>query len=613
MSKVEPDNSAPKTMGWNNRTNIHINTLFFSVVSSLMLTFGFFVFEEISYSLFQKVLLGIFIFLLSSALVYFACRIVVPKRVRIYSFVFSFFLSTIYISFWPIYNSNGEESLRTVFTFFIRNCVYILGLTIVFASIITVLICMIFKLENKLSYTTGEFFKHPMLVASIIFFCWLPCYLSYYPGIMSYDMFAQTPQALGVEPISKYHPPLHTLFWRFCLNLEELTNKNALVTYSVLQMIIMAGCLAYLLYFFANKEVHTIFLTVAMLFFCFNPVVAIFSFIPAKDVLFSGAIIVFSVEMLLLISGQDVKIGCAIRYVISGVLCCLLRNNMIYAFVVALVFILLIVRHCRIRVAVCSMLVMVVFLIINGPIYAKLGFAEGNPREMLSVPIQQISYVVVQRREELSDVDIQNINQYLPTSELWYLYKTRNVDLIKVRFNTECFSNEPGAFFRLWGNIFGRYTDECLVTFLNMNMPYWYPSAETIDPNTIAEYIETCIYTYEQTGYEIKRNSKLPQLNGFYEDFVATAEIKRLAFLSPLFSVTTPIWVLLFTILVLFCRKKTELLAVVLPIFFLWCTYLLGPVPNCRYVFPIMLSYPIYMMLIFQTSKFGALGEEQQE
>lgn len=173
-------------------------------------------------------------------------------------------------------------------------------------------------------------------------------------------------------------------------------------------------------------------------------------------------------------------------------------------------------------------------MIINGPIYAKLGFAEGNPREMLSVPIQQISYVVVQRREELSDVDIQNINQYLPTSELWYLYKTRNVDLIKVRFNTECFSNEPGAFFDC-GEYLWKIYRRMFSDFLNMNMPYWYPSAETMNPNTIAEYIETCIYTYEQTGYEIKRNSKLPQLNGFYEDFVATAEIKRLAFLSPLF------------------------------------------------------------------------------
>lgn len=595
------------------RINKRICVIIFSVVSALMLSYGFFKFEELSaYTVMQKSFLQIFIFLLPGILVYLSSLVIISKCVRVYSTIFSFILAAIYVGFWPIYHSNGEESLRTVFAFFVKNFIYILGLTIVLSATITLMVYLIERIEEKLPLSKGTLFKHPVLVAGIIFFSWLPCYLSYYPGIMSYDMFAQTPQALGVEPLSKYHPPLHTLFWKLCLLIEQYTYKNALVTYSVLQMIIMAGCLAYLFYFFAKKKVHTIFLTIALLFFCLNPVVAIYSFVPAKDVLFSGTIVWFSIEMLSLIGTSKVKWGCSIRFVISGILCCLLRNNMIYAFVVATIFILLVVQHCRIRIAVSTLLIAGIFLIINGPVYAKLGFAEGNPREMLSVPIQQISYVVTRRGEELSDVDIQNIDQYLPSGELWYLYKTRNVDLIKVRFNTENFRNDITAFFKLWGNIFSRYTDECLVTFFNMNMPYWYPSAETIDPNTIAEYIETCIYTYEQTGYYIERSSKLPELNVFYEDFVSSAKIKGLPFLSGVFSITTPIWVLLFTATVLLCRKKVELLSVVLPTFFLWCTYLLGPVPNCRYVFPIMLCYPIYMILIFQPSKFSYIELEEQ-
>lgn len=583
----------------------NIYLLIFSVISALMLSFGLYKFEKISYSPILQVLLYIFVFSITVILICYAHFIRVPKFVRVFGVIFALFLSVIYVAFWPIYFANGNESLRTSVKYLLHNCIYVLGLTILIAAAVTVIIYLIDKADKRLPQSNGTFFRHPILVIAVLFFCWLPCYLSYYPGVMSYDMYAQTPQAMWLEPITKYHPPLHTLFWRMCMVLEWKFNVNALVVYSILQMLIMAACLAYVLYFFANKKVHTIFLTIALVFFCLNPVIAIFSFIPTKDVLFSGALILFSVELLSLINMPKFRWGCAIRFVLFGLLSCLLRNNMIYALVAAFVFTLIILKKCRIRMSVCFVTIVLSYLIVQGPVYDKLGYGEGNSREMLSIPIQQLSYVVVAKGGELTGEDIQNINRYLPASELWYLYKTRNVDLIKVRFNTENFDRDPVAFLKLWANIFSRYTDECLVTFFNMHMPYWYPAAETIDPNTIAKYIETNIYPYEQTGYEIERSSKLPGLNKFYEEFVAGAKLNGPISLARLFSITTPIWMILFTMLVLVCRKKLALLPVVLPTFFLWCTYLLGPVSNCRYVLPIMLSYPIYMILVFQSSRFS--------
>lgn len=581
----------------------------FALFSSFILAYGCYKFEVPKYSAATTVLFFTLLIFVSSIAIFIAKIIPIHTNVRIYSLIFSFLFSCIYICFNPIYIANGNDSLRSSLYYFLSHFPYIYGLTVVLSAILSILIFLISSVEDSLSAKTQAFFTKPLLTTAIIFLCWVPCYLSYYPGIMSYDMFAQTPQALGLEPISKYHPPLHTLFWKMFLEIEKHTGLNALVFYSITQMLILAACLGYTLRLLALKKMHPVFLSLSLIYFCLNPVIAIFSFIPAKDVLFAATLILFITELLYIITSDGINIPSSVRFIIVGSLCCLLRNNMIYAFVVSILFTLLFIRKHRLRIGIYSLAIALCYTVISGPVYDKAGIQGGNPREMLSIPIQQLSYVVVQKGDELTAEDINNINQYLPSSELWYLYKTRNVDLIKVRFNTANFISNPKHFFTLWSNILGRYTDECLVAFLNLNSPYWYPSASTIDPNTIAEYIETCIYTYEQTGYEIYRDSKLPQLNSFYEYIAKNAHVNFPIGFSTLFSITTPIWIILFTMLVLLCKKQYTLLAVVFPTFFLWCTYLLGPVSNCRYVFPIMLCYPVYMLLTFQSSKLSSNEE----
>jgi len=582
-----------------------------SIAGALLLVYGFYVFESPNYSTFKTAIILALLLIVSCISIYGSYFCTISRRTVLYCMGFSMFFTFIYIGFHEIYITNGNCSLLSSLSMLLKHIPYVLGLIIFISCLLIIFLQFISKFDvEQTSKLPGTLFSHPIALALIIFICWIPCYLSYYPGIFSYDMFAQTPQALGAEPISKFHPPLHTLLWKLFLELENLCGLNALITYSITQMIIMACCLSYVLYFFSSRRVHVVFLYISLAYFCFNPAIAIFSFIPTKDVLFSCTLILFVVEILSLISKAAPKYCDYLRIIIFGILCCLLRNNMIYALIVSAVFTCLFVRAYRKSLAICSLIIILFFSLTNGPIYQKIGIQDGNPREMLSVPMQQIAHIALTKSTELTEEDIFEIEKFIPCRTIAYYYRSRTVDLVKFNFKTQTFIDDPKSFIALWLNMFSRYTDSSLVAFFNLNIPYWYPSAASIDPNATIDpsspgyYIETGIYSYEQTGYQISRSSILPALNSIYEEFATTAMINGSFVSSIIFSITTPIWFILLTIFTISYRKRISHLAVLFPILFLWCTYLLGPVSNCRYVFPIMLCYPVFMVLIFQSSKF---------
>ncbi len=47
----------------------------------------------------------------------------------------------------------------------------------------------------------------------IIFISWLPVYLSFYPGVFSYDIMVQTQMLLGVTEFTNQQPVFYTFLW----------------------------------------------------------------------------------------------------------------------------------------------------------------------------------------------------------------------------------------------------------------------------------------------------------------------------------------------------------------------------------------------------------------
>lgn len=540
----------------------------------------------------KNVLLSVSLFLISSVLCSVALRLS-DKRTLICSALLSFGFSFIYLCFRPLYLCVSISDFFTIdrLIFF---PLYFIGLAFFLTSCISILYNLLSRLPST-SCESWALFKRPLFIFLVIILAWVPCYLAYYPGIFSYDMYSQSPQAVGLIPINKHHPPLHTLFWKLCLSLENLTSASALLIYAFIQMVILAASFTYVIRYMAKRAFNNWFILLSLLFFALNPVIAIFSFITTKDVLFTAFFVCLTTELLSIYSSEKTTRRSVLRFILFSCLTCLLRNNMVYALIAAIFFTMIFVRKHRLQIGLYSLISILIFSCINGPIYSSLGIESGNSREMLSVPMQQITYVVLFKQDKLTPAEINEINKYLPTAELHQLYNPRLADFVKDKFNTEEFNKDPLAFLQLWFHLFKQYPVEYVWSFLDLNFPYWYPGAETIDPYSARKYIETYIISGEKFGYTAQRASILPSLLTYYEN-VAAFEFSFP--FTVFFSINTPIWLLLFTILRLINQKRLSCLATLLPAFFLWCTYLLGPVSNCRYVLPLMACYPIYFMLL---------------
>lgn len=267
------------------------------------------------------------------------------------------------------------------------------------------------------------------------------------------------------------------------------------------------------------------------------------------------------------------------------------------AVVAALVF-LLFFKGCRLRLTAVLAGVLAAFLLINGPVFAALKVKKGNSREMFSVPVQQIALVVVRNEKKLTPKEVGKINQFLDYRKLKKLYNPRFADPVKCSYKFNENIDKEKDFIKFWLKLGLKYPKEYITAFLELNIPYWYMDADSVDPYAKRIYIETLAGSNEY--YSVRRNSKLPFLYSRYEKVANYSAFQKLPVISNLFSISTPIWAILFTAFWLIFKKRYRgLLNLVLP-FLLWATYLLGPVSNFRYILPIFMLYPFFVLLIAQ-------------
>lgn len=485
----------------------------------------------------------------------------------------------------------------------LRNCLLSLCSVLVFTVLLAAFACLLIRLAAGKAavrqWKIGNILRMRFSFFGVwvwIFVTWIPCYLAYYPGIFSYDMPEQHEMAAaGFSFYHKGHPPIHTLLWALCLKIGEATGIRAITVYSVLQMLLLSAALSAVVMFLVKKGMPDLLSFLAILFFSINPVVAIMAITPVKDVPFAAFMILTAVELFRLADDPAGCLGNKMFYLRFGIvlcLACLFRLNAIYVYVLTGVGALILLKGLRRRALAAFLLPLLVYLIIEGPVCSALGMMPGNKKEMLSVPIQQLSRVVALHGDELSKEERKEIGKFLPVKGLRHgLYNPRLADPVKVEVKESVIREDLGGFLKLWWKYLSRYPDDYVNAFLSLNLPYWFPDAATPDPYSQRDYIETEIYY--APSYNFERTPILPGLYAFYEKAADYSLFDGIPLVDQLFSITTPLWVLWCCVMILLYARKYNRLMVMMPYVFLHLTYLLGPVSNFRYVFPIFLAYPV--------------------
>lgn len=499
-----------------------------------------------------SILVGLAIFLLENSMLFFV-RILFSilgtvftfyyyskfidkdKRFKIISFIFGLFYSLLFLVGKAVYENNGLFALYSPRI----NIIYSLFSFVGIAVLISFLFVLIVEFIKKISAKKRKEVKFKTFyIFLIIVFVYLTALLAFYPGVYSYDMMSVNRQALNIQAYTHFQPPLFTYIWLFCIKAATLFNVEAATFYAIFQIMIVAIFFTKLLVFIKRKK--EILFIPSFVFVTFNPVFIIFSIIPVKDVLFA---VCFGFFVLYWFEYKNKYL-----LVLFGLLSCLLRNNMIYVLFVFLIIVFFIKR----KQAVVLIWTIILFMLINGPLYNVMGVKKGMSREKLSVPIQQIA-LVVYRHDDKLDEDIKNRIScfFYDYDSILKLYNPRFVDDVKELFYSDYYDENKGDFFKLYLDLFSKYPNEFIVSFLDLNITLWYQKADSVDKYANRDYIEVNIFEDE-----FKRDSKLPLLRSYYEDVASYKTFEKIPFFVNIFSIAFPFWLMIFCFMYSIYQKK---------------------------------------------------------
>ena len=440
-----------------------------------------------------------------------------------------------------------------------------------------------------------------------IFLSWVPVFLITFPGIISYDMISQLDSAANVIS-SNHHPVLHTWLIRVFLRFGEScfsSYETGLGFLSVLQMILLSYALTRMILIIRKHGVSDIIVIAVTLLSAFWFENACLSVSMIKDTLHAAFLILFACHFTEIVLSSDEYRGQKRNYVLLplvGFLMFATRNNGLHIYLFSFVFLLLLrIRKIKksgrfIPLMLVGILPVILFKVYTGPVFSALNIEQGQVREALSVPIQQMQRVAVYNMSELDEADREKINFYIDSLE-WIdpypgrLYTPFGADPAKSCFYSNNYNEDPAAFWKFWFKLGRRFTKQYTVAFLSNSIGFWYPDYYEF------AYVMFNNYSPDALVVPITRKSiwAPEMMTAFYENLCMNGKLREIPVIRVFFVPAYISWALLCVII--YARKKKAYFTNVLPLFLphiaQFGIMMLCPISSFRYAWPLYLIFPI--------------------
>lgn len=435
------------------------------------------------------------------------------------------------------------------------------------------------------------------IVLIVLLLCWLPYYLSYFPGGIYSDTTTTINQVLGA-PLNNHNPILYALIIKAFVMLGMKIQGSlqlGIELFSIFQVLIMAITFAYFVYWLYKKKISTKYLVIITLFFGFCRLVPLYAVSLWKDTPFCIALfwyILFIAETIMQNGKNLEKIRNVILYILLLILVAFLRSNGIYIAILTTIILLFIYRKNVIKTlkkfAISSIITIMLIWVIQGPIYKHYGLSTEFV-ENLGVPVQQICYVVA-KDGNITEEQKNFISQMCSIEVIKENYTPCIVDSIKwnPNFSNDFLENNKGEFFKVWFQIFLQNPMSYVKAYLINTIGFWDVRQATMDA-----YVNPRMWAGVSEGFGIKQND--------YIEKITSISIRKV--LEPTSAVSSAIYLfmlLLSTLLVIY-KKQYKKLVIYLPGFLTWLTIMIA-VPlafSLRYVYILVLMIPFYFIIPF--------------
>ena len=468
-----------------------------------------------------------------------------------------------------------------------------------------------------------------LISMGLLLLSWLPGYLAYYPGICAYDATIQTGQIVS-GAYNDHHPIAHTLLIAGSMSIGEglFGSVNAGIGLLVfLQMLLLAAVFSRGIVWLYRKGVRRSMLVCLQIFGMLYPFHMYMSVSLIKDVWFT---VFFLLQMLALCRLVDRELQKApeaerkkehAAFFIGAVGMQVFRANGRYAMLVLLAVCLAAVfvgkarRRFWARLSgECAIALVAGSLCLSG-LFRVTGAEQGDRREMLSMPIQQLARCMlyhggVGARDAddgtMEERDRALIRDFL-LDESYLLYRPEISDPVKSHTNTYVVRYRTKDFAETYLRLLGAYPGEFINAALAVNAGYLYPDDVThahVNENGKDRglgYVQTRWVEEELNPRGIYKASKWEWLHEKLEDWADGNAYLHIPVLKYIFVPGTFLWLYLLLAGHLAVRRQYgRLVPLALP-FGYYLTLFLGPVVQLRYVYPLMIALPFAALYLTGT------------
>ena len=498
-----------------------------------------------------------------------------------------------------------------------------LGISLAGGGSVGAIVCMLFYLwAGKNSYHTGAVqkaggWKIFGVSLGLNFCAWIPGFLAYYPAICAYDIPVQLEQILSGSYID-HHPILHTLLIKGTMDFGKklFGSANAGIgCYALLQMLFLSGAFAFGVHTLYSHHMKKRWLVIVQMLCMLYPFHIYMSISVTKDTIFSA----FFLITLLALSGMlEGRKAYAPLFFAAGTGMILFRNNGKYAFLVLLVFLsggFVFGKDRRPFWGKALLLAAGTFLAGNlalAGIFKATGAEQGDKREMLSIPIQQLARTMIyhggigvtpEDDGAMSEADRALIGDFI-LDEAYREYRADFTDPVKRHTNTYVARYRAKDFLTTYAGLFLQFPGDYLNAVLAVDAGYLYPG-DVSHAYINAQEGEAAGGGYVQTRWDegrlgeagIFRDSQWTGLFRRMEKWADDNAYLRMPLLKYFF--VPGVWIWFYLLLagwLLLNREFVKCIPLTL-VFGYFLTLLLGPTVQLRYLYPMMAAFPFLLGL----------------
>ncbi len=457
--------------------------------------------------------------------------------------------------------------------------------------------------------------KHPYVITLILFVCWLPCFLSDFPGGFRHDAAAELNQA-NIPQYNPAFPFLHSaIITHFIPFLYRITGSYnvGIAIYVLAQMVLIAVLYTHIVRIFYEKQINSLILLFIVLYMGLFPTIQMLVEFSGRDMLFTGLLIytIFLIYEMMTENRLMLRLAFILPLTVYS------RNNSSSVAFLAIMIVLvgiITISHFKDnpKKAIVFSLSSIGFYIVLGMVLTAMcqpmvsTNTKKTVREKMGLYAQTLSRAYVLENDTWTAEELDELCRYVDP-EILAKYSPTLSDT--VRESIFVLEDNKSEFVDFWWKIGKKHPGAYLDAILLCSQPAWDPSA------VLYSYVTARpegYYGREKMYFSISPETEeppaehvnlLPAVNKFYQWIGLDISFEKIPVVSLLFSIGFHFWFVMNAFFYLIYHRMHKLAIPVAIVFVYAVICLFVPIVLVRYFALLFFAMPIIVGFILEPKK----------